>query len=92
MSLSFFSIIFMFYVSKSFFYYYASFVRRLKLSVLSSIVVCFCYEAAYALYMFTEHLLKCTKCVYKSRSYNSNFSGEDFNRIKKKKKKLQYTL
>jgi hypothetical protein len=88
MSPSFFSIMPMFYVSRSSFYYRAFFIRRLKLLALSSIVACFCCEAVYALYVFTKYLLKCTKCIYKSYFYNSNFSSEDFNRIKEKKKKL----
>jgi Zn ribbon nucleic-acid-binding protein len=81
-----------FYVSKSSSHCCASFVRRLELSALPSMVVCFRCEAAYALCVFTEHLLKCTECVRKSCSYDSNFSGEDFNRIKEKKEKLQRAL
>jgi hypothetical protein len=88
MSLSFFSIMPTFRVSKSSSHRRAFFVRRLKLSALPSIVACFRCEAAYALCVFTEHLLKCTECVRKSRFYNSNFSGEDFDRIKEEKKKL----
>jgi hypothetical protein len=60
--------------------------------VLSSIVACSRYEAAHALYMFTKYLLKCTKYVCKDYFYNSNFSDEEFNRIKEEKEKLQHTL
>jgi hypothetical protein len=75
-------------VNKSSFYCRASFICQLKLSVLSSIVACSYYEASYSLYVFIEHFLKCTECIYKDHFYNSNFLSEDFNKIKKEKEKL----
>jgi Zn ribbon nucleic-acid-binding protein len=67
-------------------------VRRLKSQGLVAMVACSRCEAAYTLYVFVESALKCIECVRKGCGCDGNFFSEDFNRIKKEKKKLKVAL
>jgi ribosomal protein L32 len=70
----------------------AEFVRRLFSIGVPAMVACSRCEAACSLCVFAEGALKCNEYVRKGRVCDSTFLGKDFDRIKKKKKKLRVAL
>jgi hypothetical protein len=63
-------------------------IRRLRAI---AIIACTLYARMHIMCVFSRDSIKCSKCTYKSVSYDRNFLEANFDKLSKEKAKLEAT-